>query len=83
MIKSKGKADNLTINCLKDMLSLMAKDEQIARYIYHSAPHTYQVARFTDWIRPYLEYQKQDIEKNNYIYVKEKYNTILKCMDYL
>ncbi len=61
----------------------MSKDEEIARYIYSQAPNTYQVARFTDWIRVYLEYQKSDIEKSSYVYVKDKYAAVLKCIKYL
>lgn len=41
LLKCKGKLDTFAINCLKEMLSLMAKDEQIARFIYYTAPHTY------------------------------------------
>jgi hypothetical protein len=37
------------------MLSLMAKDDTIALFVYKSAPPTYQSSRFVDWIRPYLE----------------------------
>ena len=33
----------------------MAKDEDIARFAYFAAPSTYQFARYSDWIRPYLE----------------------------
>jgi hypothetical protein len=38
LLKCKGKLDTFAINCLKEMLSLMAKDEDIARLIYTSAP---------------------------------------------
>lgn len=55
----------------------------IARYIYNQAPPTYQVAHFTDWIRAYLEYQKNDMERSNYIYVKDKYQACIKCLEYL
>ena len=41
LLKCKGKLDTFAINCLREMLSLMAKDEQIARYVYTAAPHTY------------------------------------------
>lgn len=47
--------DTNCISCLQEMLSLMAKDDVIARFVYNAAPPTYQSARFTDWIRPYLE----------------------------
>jgi hypothetical protein len=41
LLKCKGKLDTFAVNCLKEMLSLMAKDEDIARYVYNAAPHTY------------------------------------------
>ncbi len=53
------------------MLSLMAKDDQIARFIYNSGPPSYQYARYIDWIRPYLESQKSDLERtSSYTYMK-------------
>ena len=58
LLKAKGKMDTFAINCLTELLSLMAKDEDIARYVYTSAPPTYTNARYTDWIRPYLVYQR-------------------------
>ena len=58
LLKCKGKLDTFAINCLKEMLSLMAKDAVIARYVYQAAPPTYQHSRYSDWIRPYLEFQK-------------------------
>ena len=83
-MKCKGKLDTFAINCLKDMLSLMAKDEQIARYVYSQAAPTYQGARYTDWIRPYLEYQKAEVERtNSYAYFKAKHDAILKALEYL
>lgn len=66
------------------MLSLMAKDELIARYVYRQAPPTYQGARYTDWIRPYLEYQRSEVERtNSYAYFKAKHESILKAIEYL
>lgn len=55
LMKCKGRLDTFAINCLKEMLSLMAKDDVIARFIYKSGPPSYQYARYVDWIRPYLE----------------------------
>lgn len=84
LLKCKGKLDTFAINCLKEMLSLMAKDEQIARYVYNASPPTYQSSRYSDWIRPYLEYQKADVERTNmYSYNKAKYDNILKSLEYL
>jgi hypothetical protein len=81
LLKCKGKLDTFAINCLKEMLSLMAKDELVARHVYFSAPPTYLCARYTDWIRPYLEYQKADVERaNSYSYFKSKHDAILKAL---
>lgn len=78
LLKCKGKMDTLAINCLKEMLSLMAKDDDIARFVYFSAPPTYQMARYSDWIKSYLEYHKAEVERaNSYSYFKAKYESVL------
>jgi hypothetical protein len=41
LLKCKGRLDTFAVNCLKEMLSLMAKDDLIARYIYRSTPPSY------------------------------------------
>lgn len=41
LFKCKGKMETFALNCLKEMLSLMAKDAMIAEYVYYSAPPTY------------------------------------------
>ena len=84
LLKCKGKLDTFAINCLQEMLSLMAKDEQIARFVYESAPPTYQSARYSDWIRPYLESQRAEVERaNSYAYFKAKHEAIIKSLEYL
>jgi hypothetical protein len=84
LLKCKGKLDTFAVNCLKEMLSLMAKDDDIAKFVYHSAPPTYQQARYSDWIRPYLEHQKADVERSSsYQYYKNKHETILKSLKLL
>jgi hypothetical protein len=63
------------------MLSLMAKDDDIARFVYFSAPPTYQHAHYSDWIRNYLEVQKSEIDRSSsYSYFKNKLENILKCL---
>ena len=62
----------------------MAKDDDIARFVFKQPPPTYQMARYTDWIRPYLESQKADIERSNsYSYFKSKHDTILASLKLL
>jgi hypothetical protein len=52
------------------MLSLMAKDDYINQYIYNMAPPNYQYARYTDWIKGYLEGQRSELAKNaSYAYM--------------
>ena len=66
------------------MLSLMAKDMDIARYCYQAAPHNYQLSRYPDWIRNYLEGQKADVERSNALsYFKNKLETIKKSLELL
>jgi len=55
LLKCKGRLDTFAVNCLKEMLSLMVKDEAICRFIYNSGPPTFQYSRYTDWILPYLD----------------------------
>lgn len=84
LLKAKGRMDTFAINCLTELLSLMAKDEDIARFVYTSAPPNYTHARYTDWIRPYLIYQRQEAERtSSYTYFKGKYENILKSIKYL
>lgn len=81
LLKCKGKLDTFAINCLQEMLSLMAKDDDIARFVYKTAPPTYQISRYSDWIRTYLENQKHEVEKaNSYAYFKNKHDAILKSL---
>lgn len=84
LLKFKGKFETFAINCLKEMISLMAKDDDIARFVYYSAPSTYQTARYSDWIRPYLEHQKADVERSStYQYYKSKHDTLIKSLQLL
>ena len=87
IMKCKGRFDVQCISCLKELLSVMKKDKDIASYVYHLPPPTYQGARFTDWIRPYLEDQQADparaaVAQNN-AYYKSKYELLGKALGHL
>ena len=44
-------------------------------------PPSYQFAKYTDWIKPYLLSQKADMERtNSYHYYRQRYDTILKSL---
>lgn len=54
LLKCKGRLETFAINCLKELLSLMAKDDQIARFFFKQPSYNYLYARYTDWMEPYL-----------------------------
>ena len=86
IVKCKGRFDVQCISCLKELLSLMRKDPEIARFVYHLPPSTYQCARFTDWFRPYLEEQLADPSRasaSTNQYFKHKYDLLAKAVAHL
>mmetsp|Transcript_18286 Transcript_18286/g.31275 ORF Transcript_18286/g.31275 Transcript_18286/m.31275 type:complete len:924 (+) Transcript_18286:1615-4386(+) len=54
IVRCKGRNDLQCITCLKELLSLMAKDKAVARFMFHQPSHSYQFARYIDWFKPYL-----------------------------
>lgn len=62
----------------------MSKDDVIARFVYNTTPPTYQSARFTDWMLPYLASQRAETEKSGSYtsYFKHKYESVLKALIY-
>ena len=63
--KHKGALDSFTLACLNSLCGLLAKDEAIAEYFAALPAPNYLTARYTDWIRPYLEKQLRDAQKWN------------------
>jgi hypothetical protein len=86
IVKCRGRFDVQCISCLKELLSLMRKDREIARFIYQLPPSSYQGARFTDWVRPYLEEQLADSSRASAAtnqYFKNKYSLLTKALAHL
>lgn len=86
ILKCKGRHEVQCISCLKELLSLMRKDDDVARYLYHLPPNSYQCARFTDWFRPYLEEQLADQNKSAVAtnqYYKNKFELLVKALAHL
>lgn len=54
ILKCRGRFEQQCIACLKELLGLMAKDRDVAEFVWKLPPHSYQYARFIDWFRPYL-----------------------------
>lgn len=86
IVKCKGRFDVQCISCLKELLSLMRKDNEVARFVYHLPPASYQCARFTDWFRPYLEEQLSDpstASASTNQYFRNKYDLLAKAVAHL
>lgn len=86
ILKQRGRFDVQCISRLKELLSLMRKDESIARYVYHLPPCTYQCARFTDWIRPYIDEQLVDPSRASVatnMYLRSKFKLLEKASAHL
>lgn len=61
--KCKGREDGFTLACLQSLVGLLAADEVIAEYFSELPAPSYKLARYTDWIRPYLKRQLEDANK--------------------
>jgi len=72
---------------LKDLLSLCAKDNQIARFVYNTAPFTYQYSRYSDWFSIFIKTIKDELDKStgsmNSSYYAPKIAAINKAHTYL
>lgn len=55
--------DSYTVNCLYSLLNLIACDDNVAEYFSEIPGPTYAFARYTDWIKPYLNEQLVDARK--------------------
>lgn len=53
--KYKGRLHSFTLTSLQSLCNLLAKDEVIANYFSELPAASYNLARYTDWIKPYLE----------------------------
>ena len=54
MWRYQGKMDNYTMTCLEHLAKMLASDEEIMEYFSNLPGATYQYARYTDWIKPFL-----------------------------
>lgn len=52
--KYQGRMDSFTLTCLEFLGDLLASDEAIAEYFSNLAAPNYMMARYTDWMIPYL-----------------------------
>lgn len=67
--------DSYTVNCLEKLVQIIASDEDVCRYFSELPGVTYQFARYTDWIKPYLLHQLS-INKTSSTYHSDMRTTI-------
>ena len=73
--------DAYTVNCLFSLLNLIAADCNIAEYFSQLPGPTYCLARYTDWIKPYLNEQLVDARKGySGSYSVQKEDIVVKCL---
>jgi hypothetical protein len=61
--KYKGRMDSFTLTCLQSLGELLAQDEAIAVYFSELPSLNYEEARYSDWIKPYLQCQLLECHK--------------------
>ena len=49
-----GRMENYTMTCLEHLTKILASDEEIMEYFSNLPGASYQYARYTDWIKPFL-----------------------------
>jgi hypothetical protein len=81
----RGKMDLYVVNCLNILLETIVGNQFLSEYMFNLDPPTYEFARFTDWIRPYLqkELEKCHRSMSSYMRSNKKEESIMKCFSYL
>ena len=74
--------DTYTVNCLEDLAQIIASDDDIKQYIAELPGMTYQFARYSDWIKPYLENQlRNSLNTANSTYYQNIRETSQRVLD--
>lgn len=55
--------DSFTLTCLEFLGNLLSADEAIAEYFSHLVAPNYTMARYSDWMVPYLKKQLEETNK--------------------
>lgn len=67
--------DTYTVNCLEDLAIIISGDDSVKQYFAELPGMTYQFARYSDWIKPYLETQLKNSLSST---VQSTYHTNIK-----
>ena len=81
--KYQGRMDSFTLTCLEFLGDLLAADEAIAEYFSNLAAPNYTMARYTDWMVPYLKKQLAETKKYPGTGTEEKAARIVKIQGVL
>mmetsp|Transcript_29239 Transcript_29239/g.26656 ORF Transcript_29239/g.26656 Transcript_29239/m.26656 type:complete len:296 (+) Transcript_29239:2057-2944(+) len=73
MLHNRRRLENLCLACLKQLLITADMNPAVFEYIYNLPPPSYNYAKFTDWILPFIEYYLAEAKRYSYTtYPKEE-----------
>jgi len=73
ILQNRKKQENLAIMCLRQILILANTNISVFEYIFSLPPPSYNYAKFTDWILPFIEYYLAEAKRYYYTsYPKEE-----------
>lgn len=59
--------DKYTVTCLEQLFGMVASDETISAYFASLPGQNYQFARYTDWIKPFLDKMMKSSSPGGYM----------------
>ena len=66
ILQGRKKFDNLCMVCIRQIIILINENNSIFQYITSLPPPSYNYAKFTDWIPPFIDYFLADAKRFSY-----------------
>lgn len=66
ILENKDSNHTIVLFSLREIIELCIDDDAIFNYVYNMKPHTYQYARFLDWLIPYIDDRADHLAKQTY-----------------
>ena len=66
ILQGRKKFDNLCMVCIRQIIMLLNENNTIFQYITSLPPPSYNYAKFTDWITPFIDYFLADAKRFSY-----------------
>lgn len=85
LTRYRGRVDVYVVNCLNTLFDIIIGNEFLSEFMFNLDPLTYESARFTDWIRPYLQKELEKASRviSAYSAHNKKEKSIKKCFSCL